>query len=163
VFDEKSSRGESMLATSRKVQEGTNVRVRRYLQLIFGYDFVWLPKPASAPVPYTDGQPGPQSLLIAFLRTQEAAMCTPQCPAIIRRRFMHPYETDYATNVFWDALKTRLAPVLGDVETTLGHYWMDLFERCFSRADFLALAAARKTRGKGFDWFDPALEKHIPC
>ena len=75
---------------------------------------------------------------------------------------MNPYDIDYATKDFWDALKARLLPILGDVETTLGYTWMDQFENCFSRADFWALAAAKKSKS-GFDWhlielFDAAEE-----
>ena len=79
-------------------------------------------------------------------------MCAPQV-LYKSEMAMHPYQTNYATNQFWTDVKTRLAPVLGDVETSLGQYWMDRFEDCFNRSDFLALEIAKQTNGHGFNWF----------
>lgn len=66
---------------------------------------------------------------------------------------MHPYSIDYATNAFWLAVAARLMPFLGNVETTLGYYWMDEVERCYRRSDFLVVEVAKRTRGKIPDWY----------
>jgi hypothetical protein len=67
---------------------------------------------------------------------------------------MNPYVSlDYGTNPFWDRLIGRIKPFLGDVEQTLGRYWMDAFETCFARSDFLAVETAQATRGKVPRWY----------
>lgn len=76
---------------------------------------------------------------------------------------MHPYDTEYASNEFWAALALRVEPLIGDVEKTLGYYWMDEVEDHFSRWDWLAVQMARK-HGRVHDgwyvlrWHRPGLD-----
>lgn len=65
---------------------------------------------------------------------------------------MNPYLSDYASSQFWSTMASRMDPVIGDVPRVLGGKWMDIFERCFSRHDFLAVETARRTRGVTPAW-----------
>lgn len=66
---------------------------------------------------------------------------------------MRPNTLSYATNQFWTDLASRLEPLIGNVEISLGRSWMDAVEAGFSRWDFLAIETAKRTRGKAPDWY----------
>ncbi len=59
---------------------------------------------------------------------------------------------DLYTNQFWDGVRARLAPLLGDLAVSLGEDWMDDFEELFSRGDFLTVRASRWNKGQPPIW-----------
>lgn len=65
---------------------------------------------------------------------------------------MHPYETSYGENQFWDALNRRLIPHVGSLPVKFGTRWYDEFERCFTRSDFYAVAMARANKTRPIRW-----------
>jgi hypothetical protein len=55
---------------------------------------------------------------------------------------------------FWEGIRTRLQPYLGDLTSLLGDRWMDVFQHAFSRADFLAVTASAWNAGRVRSWIE---------
>ncbi|OYU42681.1 MAG: hypothetical protein CFE44_22630, partial [Burkholderiales bacterium PBB4] len=65
---------------------------------------------------------------------------------------MHPYDISYGEDQFWNALNSRLIPLLGSLPIKFGTSWYDVFESCFTRSDFYAVAMARSIKTRSVHW-----------